>query len=108
MAEEITVLYVIDKAIEKEIEAQTMYRQLAEGSEDPVAVVLSRCDKWDVAGGLALTEAAGMEIRHGVDWTPISYRNILQAPDLKALLPVIVGLPQVLRLLEPELKGRLH
>jgi rubrerythrin len=37
MAEEITVLYVIDKAIEKEIEAQTMYRQLAEGSEDPVA-----------------------------------------------------------------------
>lgn len=81
---------------------------LAEGSEDPIAVVLSRCDKWDVAGGLALTEAAGMEIRHGVDWTPIAYRELLHAPALKALLPVIVGIPKVLRLLERELKGHLH
>ena len=37
MTEEITVQYVIDKAIEKEIEAQTMYHNLAEASRDEAA-----------------------------------------------------------------------
>ena len=81
---------------------------LAEASEDPIAVVLSRCETWDVAAGLALTEAAGMEIRHGIDWAPVGYSELLCAPDVKALLPVIVGLPEMLRLLEAELKGHLH
>jgi len=74
----------------------------------PIAVVLSRCDTWDVAAGLALTGAAGMQIRHGMDWAPVSYEELMCAPSIKARLPVIVGLPQVLELLEPALKGRLH
>ena len=37
MTREITVLYVIDKAIEKEIEAQHMYRNLSQASRDPAA-----------------------------------------------------------------------
>ncbi len=81
---------------------------LAEASEDPVAVVLSRCDPWDVAAGLALTAAAGMEIRHGIDWRQRSYRELMYAEPMTELLPVVVGLPTVLRLLEPELRGGLH
>jgi rubrerythrin len=37
MNREITVLYVIDKAIEKEIEAQNMYRELGDESTEPAA-----------------------------------------------------------------------
>jgi rubrerythrin len=37
MTEDITVQWVIDKAIEKEIEAQTMYRELMDVSEDDAA-----------------------------------------------------------------------
>lgn len=81
---------------------------LAEASEDPIAVVLSRCETWDVAAGLALTAAAGMEIRHGIDWAPVAYAHLMYAAKLNDLLPVIVGLPEILRLLEPELRGRLH
>jgi fructose-1,6-bisphosphatase/inositol monophosphatase family enzyme len=81
---------------------------LAERSDDPVAVVLSRCQTWDIAAGLALAAAAGMEIRHGSDWAVVEYADLIQAPDLKARLPVIVGLPDALEILEPELRGRLH
>ena len=81
---------------------------LAEGSEDPIAVVLSRCQTWDVAAGLALTEAAGMEIRHGVDWQRLRYQDLVSAPDIRSTLPVIVGLPRILRSLEADLKGHLH
>ena len=81
---------------------------LAEATEDPIAVVLSRCDTWDVAAGLALASAAAMEIRHGIDWQIMTYRELMYAKKLKETLPVIVGLPEMLRLVEPQLKGRLH
>jgi fructose-1,6-bisphosphatase/inositol monophosphatase family enzyme len=81
---------------------------LAERSADPVAVVLSRCQTWDIAAGLALAEAAGMEIRHGRDWALVDYAELIQAPNVKKLLPVVVGLPEALAVLEPELRGRLH
>ncbi len=37
MNQEITVLYVIDKAIEKEVEAQNMYKELGDVSTEPAA-----------------------------------------------------------------------
>jgi fructose-1,6-bisphosphatase/inositol monophosphatase family enzyme len=81
---------------------------LAERSDDPAAVVLSRCQTWDIAAGLALASAADMEIRRGTNWAPLDFAETVGAPDLRKILPVVVGLPQVLRILEPELRGWLH
>ena len=81
---------------------------LVERSDDPVAVVLSRCRVWDVAGGLALADAAGMEVRHGTDWQLLSYEELICGEGLQRFLPVVVGLPEALSVLEPELRGRLH
>jgi fructose-1,6-bisphosphatase/inositol monophosphatase family enzyme len=80
---------------------------LPEGSADPIVVVLSRCDTWDVAAVLALNSGAGMQICHGIDWAPVSYGELVCAPNIKTRLPVIVGLPKLLELLEPARKGRL-
>jgi rubrerythrin len=37
MSNDVTILYIIDKAIEKEIEAQNMYRELGEASTEAAA-----------------------------------------------------------------------
>ncbi|MCB1020520.1 MAG: hypothetical protein H6509_06735 [Bryobacterales bacterium] len=81
---------------------------LADRSVDPIAVVVSRCEVWDVAGGLALAEAAGLEVRRGADWSRVTAAEIIGAPRISAMLPIVAGLPEALRVLEPELRGRLR
>ena len=50
------------------------------------------------------------EVARRLGLSPSGARSRVQRgrAKLKELLPVIVGLPEVLRLVEPELKGRLH
>ncbi|MEZ5366142.1 MAG: inositol monophosphatase family protein [Bryobacterales bacterium] len=81
---------------------------LADRTVDPIAVVVSRCEVWDVAGGLALAEAAGIEVRRGSDWSVVDPAEIIGSPQIKNMLPIVLGLPEALRVLEPELRGRLR
>lgn len=64
---------------------------------DPIAVLLSRVGPWDVAGGLALTEAAGMALRRYPDFAPVSVSDVFREAEGRRLpWPFIVGPPAVL------------
>ena len=70
---------------------------LASGGLDPVAVLLSRVGPWDVAGGLALTEAAGMVLRRYPDWAPVSVADVFREAEGRRLSwPFLVGAPGAL------------
>lgn len=70
---------------------------LCDGVEDPAAVLLTRCHVWDVAAGLALADAAGLEIREKDSWKRLDYPTALKSyigPPGRP--PQIVGHPDVL------------
>ena len=76
---------------------------LADHSSDPAAVMLSRCHIWDVAAGLALAEAAGIQTRRLRQAQPLNLAEIAASePELP--LPLIVGHSSVLDTIQAELK----
>ncbi len=77
---------------------------LCDGGEDPAAVLLTRCHVWDVAAGLALADAAGLEIRDKDSWRLLDYRTALQSYIGQVhRSPQIVGHPEVLAEMRPAL-----
>lgn len=77
---------------------------LCDGLEDPAAVLLTRCHVWDVAAGLALADAAGLEIRQKDTWRRLDYRTALESYIGPARRPPqIVGHPEVLAAMRPAL-----
>jgi len=79
---------------------------LTSGGVDPLAVLLSRVGPWDVAGGLALTEACGMALRRYPDWAPVSAADVFREAEGKRLSwPFIVGHPAVLSSIRDSLVG---
>ena len=70
---------------------------LCDGTEDPAAVLLTRCKSWDIAAGLALAETAGLEIRETATWRALDYRTALRSYVESARRPPqIVGHREVL------------
>lgn len=70
---------------------------LCDGGEDPAAVLLTRCHIWDVAAGLALADAAGLEIREKDSWQRLDYTTALESyRGQTRRSPQIVGRPEVL------------
>ena len=68
---------------------------LTDGTMDPAAVILTRYKVWDVAAGLALADAAGLEIRNLTTGT--AYRPDEMFTKVPPVL--IVGHPEVLHVL---------
>ncbi len=77
---------------------------LTDCGEDPIAVILTRCKSWDVAAGLALTEAAGLDTRRLSDWSKVLYQDVFRpANGMNPPLPLIVGHEKVLHAMRREL-----
>ncbi|MBI1358531.1 MAG: hypothetical protein GC160_29695 [Acidobacteria bacterium] len=78
---------------------------LCDGTEDPAAVLLTRCKSWDVAAGLALADTVGLEIREMTTWRhldfPTALRSYLEGAQQRP--PQIVGHPEVLESLREAL-----
>lgn len=68
---------------------------LSDCGSDPAAVLLSRCSAWDVAAGLALADAAGLETRPMKASTAMRPAEVLAGDD-GLPLPLLVGHPAVL------------
>jgi fructose-1,6-bisphosphatase/inositol monophosphatase family enzyme len=75
---------------------------LTDGTLDPAAVILTRYKVWDVAAGLALANAAGLEIRNLANGATISPEEMFaEAPPV-----LMVGHQEVLRVLANRVRVR--
>jgi len=78
---------------------------LVDGTDDPVVSIFSRCKAWDIAGGLAVTEAAGFETRDYNTWQRLEYPRMFERGDgIAPPLPFIVGHPAALEIVREELQ----
>lgn len=78
---------------------------LVDGTDDPVVSIFSRCKAWDIAGGLAVTEAAGFETRDYNTWERLEYSHMFERGDgIAPPLPFIVGHPAALEIVREELQ----
>jgi fructose-1,6-bisphosphatase/inositol monophosphatase family enzyme len=69
---------------------------------DPAAVILTRYKVWDAAAGLALANAAGLEIRNLTTGT--AYRPEEMFAEVPPVL--MVGRPEILRVLADRVRVR--